>query len=544
MGSLKISIHLVDGARWTANAGLRIRGAAFRSGRLVRGAELARLLQGAADVEAVAGLLRSFNGFFACVGTSGEWTIAAVDHIRSIPLFYGEAEGRLFISDSARWVRAQLDDRQRDPVAELEAEFLGYVTGPDTLYPRVKQLQAGELLAARVVDGKLSARTICYFRQRRWPMLERSEEELLAALDDATGIAMRNLIEYAAGRPIALALSGGIDSGRIAVWLKRLGYDNVIAYSYGRVGNQDAAGSRRLASRLGMRWEFAGYTEQLWAQWWSTPERREYYEHADGLCSLPILQEWPAVLELRERGLLPADTLIVPGYAAEAFVRPRQIPADWPLLRDDVLEPEAVARATARLHYSLWPWKDRYRELERLFSERVLAAMGDPASFASSAALYESWAIRERQAKFITNAVRTYEYWGYDWWLPLWDDGLLRFWSETPCRHRLGRRLSRRYFAELTAGLPHAPRGPGGRATARRLFHSTAALVRGVGERVPAVAALYLRLQRQLKYGTHPLAWYGIIPQQLFRQLYFGGANINSYLVLEWLGRLSFEAER
>ena len=162
----------------------------------------------------------------------------------------------------------------------------------------------------------------------------------------------------------------------------------------------------------------------------------------------------------------------------------------------------------------MW-WGARRRELEELFSGRVLAAVGDPAGYASSAALYEAWAIRERQAKFITNAVRTYEYWDYDWWLPLWDDGLLRFWSETPCRYRLGRRLARRYFTQLTAPLPHPPRVPGARATARRLFHSTAAAMRGVGERVPAVAALYLRLQRQLKYGTHPLAWYGIIPPQL-----------------------------
>ncbi len=540
---MKISIHLVDGIRWTALAGLWFRGAAVHKGRLAREAELARLLPGAADVQTAAQLLSSLSGFFACIGQVGEWTIAAADHVRSIPVFYGEVEGRLFISDSARWVRERVGDSERDPVAELEIEYAGYVTGPDTLYPRVKQLQAGELLAARVVDGELQTHTTTYFPQRRWPLLDRSEEELLAALDEATASAMRHLIEYAGGRPIALALSAGIDSGRIAIWLKRLGYDDVFAYSYGRAGNQDALGSRRLARRLGLRWEFVPYTEQLWAQWWRTTERREYYDFADGLCALPILQEWPAIMQLRERGLLPAETLIVPGYAAEAFVRPRRTPPNWPPLRDDVLEPEAVARATARLHYSLWPWGDRRRELEELFSRRVLAATGDTAGYVSSAALYEAWAIRERQAKFITNAVRTYEYWGYDWWLPLWDDAVLRFWSQTPCRYRLGRQLARRYFGQLTASLPHPARGLSAGTMARRLFHSTAAAVKAVGERVPAVAAAYLQLQRQLKYGTHPLAWYGIVPRQLFRRLYVGGVNINSFLALEWLGRISFESE-
>jgi hypothetical protein len=53
---------------------------------------------------------------------------------------------------------------------------------------------------------------------------------------------------------------------------------------------------------------------------------------------------------------------------------------------------------------------------------------------------FELWDWQERQAKYIVNAVRLYEYWGYDWWLPLWDSEFVEFWHHVPLRLRLARR--------------------------------------------------------------------------------------------------------
>ncbi len=48
---------------------------------------------------------------------------------------------------------------------------------------------------------------------------------------------------------------------------------------------------------------------------------------------------------------------------------------------------------------------------------------------------------QERQAKFINNAIRVYEFWGYEWRTPFWDKNILEYWSWIPLSWRYGRRL-------------------------------------------------------------------------------------------------------
>jgi len=48
---------------------------------------------------------------------------------------------------------------------------------------------------------------------------------------------------------------------------------------------------------------------------------------------------------------------------------------------------------------------------------------------------------QERQAKFIVNSVRVYEFWGYEWRIPLWDNQLMDFFSGVPLKLRLEKKL-------------------------------------------------------------------------------------------------------
>ena len=44
--------------------------------------------------------------------------------------------------------------------------------------------------------------------------------------------------------------------------LKRLGYRNVIAFSYGRLGNEESAISNFVANDFKIRWEFIEYSNE------------------------------------------------------------------------------------------------------------------------------------------------------------------------------------------------------------------------------------------------------------------------------------------
>ena len=43
----------------------------------------------------------------------------------------------------------------------------------------------------------------------------------------------------------------------------------------------------------------------------------------------------------------------------------------------------------------------------------------------------------ERQAKFIVNSVRVYEFFGYAWRIPLWDRELIDFFLKVPLKYRM-----------------------------------------------------------------------------------------------------------
>ena len=66
---------------------------------------------------------------------------------------------------------------------------------------------------------------------------------------------------------------------------------------------------------------------------------------------------------------------------------------------------------------------------ERITAYAEYDEISNPAELADA---FEAWEWQERQAKFIVNSVRVYDFWGHDWWMPLWDAGFMRFWQGVP----------------------------------------------------------------------------------------------------------------
>jgi asparagine synthase (glutamine-hydrolysing) len=143
----------------------------------------------------------------------------------------------------------------------------------------------------------------------------------------------------------------------------------------------------------------------------------------------------------------------------------------------------------------------------------------------------ESWNWQERQAKFIANAVRVYEFWGYEWRLPFWDAEVVDFWAAVPpaLRHRsmLLRSALKRQAARL--GLPEPLEPPA--ATLRgaaRLMAPTATDI---------AARMIRRARRRHEYFEHPMGWYGAVPWPVFRELYTGAEDVASFVARERAGR-------
>jgi asparagine synthase (glutamine-hydrolysing) len=504
-----------------------LKGYIYYRNQLIIFEELVDLIIRAINNGSLGELLDTLDGCFLCVIKTDKYFFAFVDRARSIPFFYAQSSTIVFASNDAYWIKENVAAKDYDEISASEFLLTGYVTGGDTLYANIHQLQPGEYLL--LMGNKLIIhRYFKFFHQNTYLL---AEPQLLELLDRVVLNVFTRFIHWAGGRAIIIPLSGGYDSRLIATMVKKLKYDNVIAFSYGKPGNKEAHVSRQVAESLGIRWEFVDYSNELWRRWFQTDERKAYYRTADGLSSVPHIQDWPAVWELRKRRLIPEDSVFAPGHTVTLALK------DGPTESTS----EALTKAIYSKHYSLWPkWKVSQEirgRLEEKIGETFNSLPKNSIDWAVD--FFEAWELQERQVKFIVNSVRVYDYFGYDWYLPLWDHELIEYWRRVPLNIRIGKNIFKTYVKEqyktatgLDIPINYSPLNNLKSRVARTPLKTA-------GRRV--YRALRAASNKRNQYHGHFLASFGVMREEQFNELYSGYETIASFLSLERLGEIQFE---
>ncbi len=243
----------------------------------------------------------------------------------------------------------------------------------------------------------------------------------------------------------------------------RVDRDQILTFTFGRPGNRESEVSRGVAASLGLRWEFAPYEESTWRELASQPSWPGYLAWASSLAGAPGFAEIPALHVLRERGLVPDGSVVVPGHTL-GFISGSFIPGS-------LLHRRRGSRA--RVIDALMPTYYKYRsddvigqllgrsaaEVAEAVRERADRAVPDsPSSMPREqlVSLVDEWGWKERQGKIIVNGVRAFEHQDLRWALPWWDRAVMDFWAKAPLQQRVGQRL-RRELAEFV-GWPTASR--------------------------------------------------------------------------------------
>lgn len=511
-------VHVDRSRGWAGSTEALARGVAFAHGRKLTALELARELQQRSTVEEIDQFVMDLNGFFALIRRLPSGLVAYVDRVRTIPLFFAGNGSLVFVSDDAEWIRVQVGERQCDPIAVKEFRLTGYVTGADTLYPKVKQVLPGHRLW--VGDRATALRQDSYFRFWHDESGTADVNQLYRRLESAIEEAMSRLVRFADGRQLVVPLSGGYDSRLVAIFLKRTGYKNVLTFSYGFPGNWESERSRRVASALGFEWVFVDYTRSRWRTWATSADFKRYLQVAGNWTSLPHIQDWPAVKVLKESGKVLPDAVFVPGHSGD-FISSSHVPAQ---LREAsaVSQDEMVRWIIARFYNQVISSRIG-RELRRHFAPRIVERLGVPEAMSADVAsnLFDLWGWREQQAKFILNAVRVYEYWGYNWWCPLWDLDVVRFWQTVPLKVRTAsfyRDFVRQQWQHVV-GDTAAPTGDHPQQIARRRA--------GVFAERLAHTPWVKRLVRVVDYYKNPLGLSGQWPQVQAVSMLLRGYNSN-----------------
>lgn len=554
------AINLVknSGIKWfnddRDNIKIFAKGFVFQEKTFLKGKKLLNALSSKAKTQDMDNIIlcanetiQTLNGSFAVVIETDKYIFAAVDRLRSIPLFYGINDNGFSLSDDANWVRDQVEDSRMDEISVKEFLLTGYVTGSETLFPNVKQLQASECLWVEKCDGKPNVTTHRYYRYVHQNFFNLSEKDLYPLMDRMLVNVFERLLESTKGRTLVIPLSGGLDSRLIVAMLRRLGRENVICFSYGRQGNWESEISRKVAEKLGYPWEFVHYTRHKWHEWFQSDEKRDYYKYGDGLSSLAHIQDWPAVWELKQAGKIPDDAVFVPGHTGD-FICGGHIPHNFETMQH--VGKDEVVKTILEKHYSLWDWSKQFGKLGPIFKEKVLSQISKmPMDIPEDAAsAFECWEWQERQAKYIVNSCRVYEFWGYDWRIPLWDSEMMDFWEKIPLFLRIRKRiyinfLFKKLFLTVTI------------LDNREYYkHRVIEFVKILG-RNSIFYGQYKNLykhysniktheRKKTEYDQDALSWYGIIPREMFDRMYSGDENIVSFLTMERIGQISFSKKQ
>lgn len=477
-------------------------------------------------------LLREANGMFSVIIDQSKFIFAAVDRVRSMPLFYIIKNDNLFISDSVDWLKENCKANKIDYISSREFELTGYVTGNETLFSEIKQLNAGEYL---FYDKEMKS-----LKKGRYFDFSHIENEkfdsnlYVERLDQVHFNVFKRLINSLENRHVVLPLSGGYDSRLIAQMLHRMNYKNVTCFTYGKPGNLEANISKEVASFYGFDWVFVPYEKETWNSLYQSSSIEKYFTYAGNYSTLPVLQDFPALMELKRKKIIKSDSIIIPGHAGD-FIAGSHVPKDF--ISSNKIRKSEIIQVIKKNHYSLWE-NNNNKKINKFLNEKIEAIIGENDYYNNIKAIetYEKWDWQERQSKFISNSVRAYEYIGNEWRLPLWDSELVSFWLNVPMKNRYKRTF---YFewVDKKQKINISNNQESNENPYRNLMKNNTYLY-------SVLKKPYSILKRIKEYDNHPLQWYGILDRsEYYTSVLKGATNINSLLARKYLNDITSEEQ-
>lgn len=420
------------GRSWVYSSRSCVRGYAFVDDHMLQGEELLVYMESALDISGKSSLrwhstgLERLNGCFSAIIQSEGRVYLIADKMKTYPLYYFVKDGSLFISDSEEVVLRENPTPLFLSERVWEYAGCGYLFRGDTLWEGVALPGPASVVVWE--DGQCCEYTYAIRSFPKQPATADYQERALCILER---IAL-HLREILGGRPCVIPLSGGYDSRLLACLCKMYHVKDVSCYTYGIENSAEVSRAWDVAGRLGFPLIEIRSDAKAWDEIFSEGGLDEYLEYGGGLYTTAHLQDFCVVAQLRKKHGLPPGSVIVPGHSGDLLGG-----SHFHLS----MNPRNLCRMMYDKYYSVNDLKGKARRvtLQRL-ADRLEAYGGLLDREACFEAVYQ-WNIDSRQPNYIINSVRAYEFFGYDWALPLWDDLWVEFWASILAEDRVEKNL-------------------------------------------------------------------------------------------------------
>jgi asparagine synthase (glutamine-hydrolysing) len=411
------------GCRWHNIKEIYAKGCLFNNkNKLFRNHELITYFDGVKDAAHFMQKLKDANGLFSVIINYGDEVLAAVDRARCFPLFYTLKDNDIIISDSVEALLKQTGSGLPDETASQGFLAAGYVSGSRTLIRNISQIRAGEYICFS--NGIISTGFFHTFipeciSESSTADLVNNILKCIDVLSERTAILVKNKV------PV-IPLSSGFDSRFIAAILKNIGVKDAICFTYGRKNNYEIDISKKVAEKLGYRWLFIEYNGNMIDGYLENPVFHEYYKYSANHSAMFFMQEYFAIKSMRENNLIPDNSLFIPGHSGDVLAGGH--------LWKDINEKTNPARLAKLIYEKNYILNKPSGAAKRFLIDEISRDL--PGS-AFPFALFQNWELKERHAKFIVNSANIYNFFGYEYIMPLWDLDLLNFFTVLPYRHRI-----------------------------------------------------------------------------------------------------------
>lgn len=373
------------------------------------------------------------NGIYSFIRIYEDRVIISTDIVNFLPLFYLRSGLKWVISDD--WNELVRYKNGLNPDFDAVPGFLsaGFVCGNKTLDCDILKTRAGSILTI-YDNGTTGSETDFNFLPVNFT--GHSYNDLVDEAEDCFLEAGKRMISFLNGRTAVLPLSGGFDSRLIACTLKRLGYDNVICFTYGKK-TAEVGMSRQVAETLGYKWHYVNYSEIEFKGYTKDADFREYVlKYSEGY-SMFYLQEYFAMKELLKNNLIPDDSVFLPGHSGD-------------YLGGSYVEKTAATgisnhNLAGHLLEKYFIFKKPVGKSKEILRQQISGTLKDyPAenNFSEKYNPYiEDWDIKEKLSKFIFRSSYVFTHFGFEHIYPLWDRELIKFFRSLPFKLRSGKQF-------------------------------------------------------------------------------------------------------
>lgn len=320
--------------------------------------------------------IKQLKGSFAIIKNSDGFLLAAVDRIRSFPLFYKTDEKTITVTD-------HLPVNDNDEINLNPATFSYFIEnscteGSETLLKDWKQLQPGEYLFFDKRSGEMFTN-----RYYRFEPLDPVQHLDFGKMKKTYLQTVSGILERIGNRPIIVMLSGGYDSRSIVSALKELNAKNVHTFTYGVKNSFEVGIAQKVATTLRFHWQFIEYSDELLKKFFEE-EWQDLSSKNHNYSSLPGEQDFFALSYLYHHHLLPENGVVLSGFLGDCL--------GGSMFKNDFITTDKLA--------------------------------------------YQDDHMKNFACKYIVNTVRSYEYFGLEWYQVLMSPPILEAWFHIPLKQR------------------------------------------------------------------------------------------------------------